>query len=198
MSKDEDKTRVVRGHEWQKQVSPEPSDKDATRKMDRGNEGGKNKPDAPPDEGHTILKGPRGNKQKEGAAFDPLAPSDEGAEIVSDPVVGWLVVVKGPGRGNALCLGYGFNSIGRDSSQRVQLNFGDSQISRLNHVRLLYDVKSRKFTMTLGDGVNPSYVRGETLLGPTELKSGDRIQIGETELLFIALCGEDFEWSDNI
>jgi len=37
----------------------------------------------------------------------------------------------------------------------------------------------------------------DVLLAPTELKSGDRIQIGDTELLFVALCSESFEWQDN-
>jgi len=36
------------------------------------------------------------------------------------------------------------------------------------------------------------------LLGPLELKSGDRIQIGDTELLFVALCDENFEWQDEV
>jgi hypothetical protein len=106
-------------------------------------------------------------------------------------------VVKGPGRGNAVRLGYGWNSIGRDASQRVSLDFGDSSISRLNHTKLLYDPRGRKFTLTLGEGTNPTYVRGEALLGPTEIKSNDRLQVGDTELLFLALCGEDFDWQDN-
>ena len=112
-------------------------------------------------------------------------------------MVGWLVVVKGPGRGNAVRLGYGWNSIGRDASQRACLNFGDSQISRLNHARLLYDPRARIFTLTLGEGTNPIYLRDEVVLGPTVIQSGDRIQMGDTELLLVALCGETFDWQDN-
>ncbi len=72
-----------------------------------------------------------------------------------------------------------------------------SQISRLNHAKMLYDPRGRKFTLTLGESTNPIYLGGGVVLGPTEVKSGDRIQLGDTEVLFMALCGEDFDWQDN-
>jgi pSer/pThr/pTyr-binding forkhead associated (FHA) protein len=111
--------------------------------------------------------------------------------------VGWLVVVKGPGWGNAVRLGYQMNSIGRDPDQRVCLNFGDSTISRKSHAKVSYDPRSRKFMITTGDGINLIYVRGENLLAPTEIKTGDRIQLGATELMLVALCGESFDWYNN-
>jgi hypothetical protein len=51
--------------------------------------------------------------------------------------------------------------------------------------------------ITTGDGINLIYVRGENLLAPTEIKTGDRIQLGETELMLVALCGESFDWYNN-
>ncbi len=39
-----------------------------------------------------------------------------GAGFAEDPVVGWVVVIKGPGRGTSVPLGYGMNSIGRSGS----------------------------------------------------------------------------------
>ncbi|MEI9893412.1 MAG: FHA domain-containing protein [Chthoniobacter sp.] len=109
----------------------------------------------------TVLFRPSPNRSGEGTMFNPLAPKGEsgGSE---DPVVGWLVIVKGPGRGNAVRLGYGWNSIGRDASQRACLDFGDSQISRLNHAKLLYDPRARKFTLTLGESTNPHLCAGAT------------------------------------
>jgi hypothetical protein len=200
MSEEEDKTRIVRPlDQLQRPVNPEPSDIDPTRKIER-----EGRPDSrtirplrAADEGKTVLFRPSPNVPAEGTTFNPLASKTEAQDASNDPVVGWLVVVKGPGRGNAVRLGYGWNSIGRDASQRACLNFGDSQISRLTHAKLLYEPRSRKFSLTLGEGTNPTYVRGEVLLAPIEIKSGDRIQMGETELLFLALCGESFEWQDN-
>jgi hypothetical protein len=193
----EDKTRIVRPIEQlQRSALPKENDDDPTRKIDRDAQG-----DFPPvqaaDEGKTRLFRPSPNKSADGATFNPLAPKSETQDASDDPVVGWLIVVKGPGRGNAVRLGYGWNSIGRDASQRVSLDYGDSSISRINHTKVLYDPRARKFTLTLGEGTNPTYVRGEALLGPTEIKSNDRLQVGDTELLFVALCGEDFDWQDN-
>lgn len=200
MSEEEDKTRIVRPlDQLQKPTTPGPSDIDPTRKIERHDN-----PDTrtikairEADEGKTVLFRPSPNRPAEGTTFNQLAPKPEAQDAEIDPVVGWLIVVKGPGRGNAVRLGYGWNSIGRDASQRACLNFGDSQISRTSHAKLLYEPRSRKFSLTLGEGANPTYVRGDVLLGPTEIKSGDRIQMGETELLFLGLCGESFEWQHN-
>jgi hypothetical protein len=198
MSEDEDKTRIVRPlDQLQRPANPAPSDVDPTRKVDRG-EGADTRAIShmrPEDEAKTVLFRPSPNR--EGTSFNPFASKAAEQDASNDPVVGWLVVIKGPGRGNAVRLGYGWNTIGRDSSQRACINFGDSQISRMSHARLLYEPRSRKFTLTLGEGTNPTYVRGDVLLSPTEIKSGDRIQIGETELMFLGLCGEHFEWQDN-
>jgi hypothetical protein len=211
-NEEEDKTRIVRRplQNLQGPPLPTPGDSDSTRRAERGPEVRRRPSDSSsPDDGKTRVFRPSPNKRTPEKVFDPLEPIEprapiesrapvyEDDETVSDPVVGWLVVVKGPGRGEAVSLGYGFNSIGRDPSQRVRLDFGDSQISRLNHAKLFYDPKSRKFMMTLGESINPTYVRTEALLAPTEIKSGDRIAMGQTELLFTALCGENFEWSEN-
>jgi len=148
------------------------------------------------DTGRTqIYRGPR--KSADGIDYHPLSPSAkvEETDSTEDPVVGWLVVVKGPGRGQAVRIGAEWNSIGRDPDQRICLNFGDGHISRRNHAKLNYEPIARKFSITIGDGINSTYVRGENLLGPTEIKAGDRIRIGDTELMFVPLCGENFDWN---
>jgi hypothetical protein len=150
-----------------------------------------------PDDGKTVLIRP-GKSGGDKTSFHPMAPAAAASSSSeeSEPVVGWLVVLKGPGRGKAVALGYGWNTIGRDASQRARLDFGDSQISRLNHAKLLYDPKSRKFTLTLGESPNPTYIRDEVVLGPTKLENGDKIQLGDTTVLFHSLCGENFDWQD--
>jgi len=202
MSDNEDKTRIVRPLEQlQKSNVPDADDSDPTRRVERIDTSINPRESTSPTgaeatEEKTVLFRPSPNRG-EGTAFNPLSPRGEVSESSDDPVVGWLVVVKGPGRGNAVRLGYGWNSIGRDASQRACLNYGDSQISRLNHAKLLYDPRARKFTFTLGESPNPIYLRGEVLLGPTVIVSGDRIEMGDTELLLVALCGETFDWQDN-
>ena len=178
---DEDKTRVIR------RSQPAPStDPDQTKV-----------PPPPPssESEKTVLIGRPSRPKTPGS--NPFESGDTASDAADDPVVGWLVVLKGPGHGNALRLGNGWNAIGRDASQRVRLDFGDAMISRSNHAKILYDPRGRKFTITPGDGVNPAYVRGEALVAPVEISSQDMLQLGETELRFVALCGKDFDWLDQ-
>ena len=183
---DEDKTRVIR------RSQPEPSaDPDRTTTPQPP------PPPPPSSEGgdKTVLIGRPVRPKTPGS--NPFEAGDAMPDAADDPVVGWLVVFKGPGRGNALRLGNGWNAIGRDASQRVRLDFGDTMISRSNHAKILYDPRARKFTITPGDGLNPAYVRGEALVAPQEVNSQDMIQLGETELRFVALCGKDFDWQEQ-
>jgi hypothetical protein len=119
----------------------------------------------------------------------------DGGEL--DPVVGWLVVLGGPGRGNARRLGYGQNSLGRDRSERVSLDFGDASISRSKHCFVLYEPRKRQYYLRPGDGANLTYLNGELLAESKSLNPTDVIEIGATKLRFIPLCGPEFDWEDS-
>ena len=54
----------------------------------------------------------------------------EESDAMSDPVVGWLVVVKGPGKGRAMQLGYGMNAIGRGATDHVKFRGANTPSSR--------------------------------------------------------------------
>lgn len=138
----------------------------------------------------TKLVGPTRRSTRSGE----VAPGEEGE---NDPVVGWLVIVAGPGRGQARRLGYGQNSIGREKSERVPLDFGDAGISRSKHCFVLYDPRRRAFHVRPGDGANLTYLNGEVLAEARPLATGNMIEIGDTKLRFVALCGPDFEWQEN-
>jgi len=116
------------------------------------------------------------------------------AEALEDPVTGFLVIVSGPGRGHVSTLGYGMNSIGRDRSQRVSLDHGDSHISRNNHCFVTFDSRAGAFYIQPGEGRNLVYLDDEPVLVPTPLFSSQNIRLGDTVLRFVALCGEDFSW----
>ena len=126
-------------------------------------------------------------------------PSAETAEhnSMDDPVVGWLVVVDGPGAGSSLRLGSGQNSLGRGQEARVKLDFGDSQISRSTHAVVAYDPKGNRFYLQQGIGTNLTYLNGNPVLAPTTLPSGSEILLGETTLRFVALCDDSFNWTDR-
>jgi pSer/pThr/pTyr-binding forkhead associated (FHA) protein len=116
------------------------------------------------------------------------------SKLAKQPVVGWLVIINGPGRGESLTLGYGVNRIGRSSSERVSIDFGDEEISREKHALLTYDPKGRKFYLQHGGGVNLTYIGNTPVLQTMELNGGEVISIGKTELSFVPFCGQNFDW----
>lgn len=114
-----------------------------------------------------------------------------------DPVVGWLVVVKGPGRGNSLEVCGGQSSIGRGADLRITVDFGDAQISRDAHAFIICDLKNNKFFVKSNDQRTLVYLNGAPLTNTVDLRDRDVIAIGDTHLLFVALCDDKFDWSAN-
>jgi len=110
--------------------------------------------------------------------------------------VGWLVIVSGPGLGKYLPIGYGWNKIGRDpvAGNRIVLDFGDVTISSSNHARINCNIEKNTFKIAHQDGINNTYVNGHDLDTTVDLEGGERIRIGETELIFVRLCGPSFSW----
>ena len=106
-----------------------------------------------------------------------------------------LVIIKGLGIGKIATMGMGMNTIGRDSSQRVCLNFGDNTISRENHCRLVYDGREKEYLITVGGSANLVYLNNKRVIEPQILKHGDIIEIGETLLRFIPFCDDSFDWN---
>ena len=143
------------------------------------------------DDPHTRIYRP-----KTAPASEPTSGAVEVniAGFSAEPVVGWLVVIAGPGRGQSLKLGYGVNTIGRGADARVSLDFGDEEISRNGHAMLTYDTKGRKFYIQHGGAANLTYLGDIPVLQPHELKGREVIGIGNTRLVFVPFCGPDFEW----
>ncbi|MGH1350510.1 MAG: FHA domain-containing protein [Methyloligellaceae bacterium] len=113
------------------------------------------------------------------------------------PVVGWLVVVDGPGKGNSRPIGYGNNTIGRNGSQRIPINFGDSSISSEDQAFLQYHHKTREFLFVPNlSKPNVVEVNESNPVSAVSLNAYDVIRMGETSLLFVPLCGPNFEWND--
>ena len=107
-------------------------------------------------------------------------------------------MVKGPGRGGFRPIYVGMNSIGRDVGQRISLSFGDDSISREEHAFITYDEEQRCFYLQHGGKSNLVRLGSRPVLSPTELKPYDLIRIGRTTLLFVACCGPDFSWTDEV
>lgn len=143
------------------------------------------------DDPHTRIYRPKTTLVTDAASRTDAASA---SEFSTEPVVGWLVVIEGPGRGQSLKLGYGVNTIGRGADLRVSLDFGDEEISRQAHALLTYDTKGRKFYIQHGGAANLTYLGDAPVLQPYEIKGREIIGIGNTRLIFIPFCGPDFEW----
>ena len=138
----------------------------------------------PNDPGHTRIIG-----------YNP-GPVGDGQKPV-EPVVGWLVVIDGPGKGNHRPVFAGSNTIGRNSNQRISIDFGDDTISAEQQAFLVYDGKKRQFQLVPNLGrPNLVHLNDGALLANSEIKMRDKITIGRTMLLFMPLCGPEFDWSD--
>lgn len=111
--------------------------------------------------------------------------------------VGWIVVIRGPGRGAHFTLFNGVSQIGRGEDQAIKLDFGDSSISRTNHAAIAYDDEANGFFLGHGGKTNIVRLNDRPVISTETLTSQDLIRIGETTLLFVALCGESFRWIGN-
>ena len=154
-----------------------------------------------PDKTRIIRRGQGGDSGEadEGSDVTRLVrPSSNKSESDYDPVVGWLVVIQGPGKGDSVSLGYGRNSIGRDKSNRSAIPYGDQSISRNNHATLTFDHKGSKFYIQQGESVNPIRVSDQIVLEPRELFGGETIELSDSTILkFVPLCGDGFSWEDS-
>lgn len=130
------------------------------------------------------------------------ASSRVGAEEVTPDVdgmltAGWVVVVDGPGRGASRPVFFGLNSLGRGEDQTICINFGDKEVSR-THCQIAYDPRSNQFFISHGGGRNLTYLNNKPVLNTEALVDLDRIQLGTSTLIFVALCGEGFQWGDDV
>lgn len=110
-----------------------------------------------------------------------------------EPVVGWLVCVKGVYFGHSFNLAAGKNMIGRSYEMDIDLT-GEDSVSRNTHATIIYEPKKRQFIIKAGDSKGLTYVNDELVLEYETLKAYDKIQLGECEMIFVPFCNENFTW----
>ncbi|MEM9684738.1 MAG: FHA domain-containing protein, partial [Pseudomonadota bacterium] len=125
------------------------------------------------------------------------AAKEQAGPNAADFPVGWIIVIEGPGRGKCFTLYNGASSIGRGEDQAVRLDFGDNSISRNNHAAVAFDDEAGTFFLGHGGKSNLVRLNGKPVLSTEELSKGDEIRIGETTLMFMPLCGDDFSWNED-
>jgi hypothetical protein len=114
-----------------------------------------------------------------------------------DPVVGWVVVVGGPGLGAHRPIFEGNNTVGRSATQRIPIDFGDDSISSEEQAYIRYDSSERSFLFVPNlSKPNVVSVNDKRPTGAVALSAMDVITMGRTQLVFIPFCGPEFDWSE--
>lgn len=114
-------------------------------------------------------------------------------DIGIDPVVGWLICVEGKERGRDYRIHTDNNYIGRSEKMDICLR-GDETISRENQAVITYDALEKKYYLSPGDGRSIVRINNKAIFQTVPLEAYDRLVIGKTQLVFLPLCGEKFEW----
>ncbi|MEZ5909946.1 MAG: FHA domain-containing protein [Hyphomicrobiaceae bacterium] len=114
-----------------------------------------------------------------------------------DPVVAWLVVIGGPGLGAYRPIFEGNNTVGRSSSQRIPIDFGDESISTAEQAYIRYDSSDRKYLFVPNLAkTNVVQINDKKPTAAVELTAMDVITMGRTQLVFVPFCGSEFDWSE--
>lgn len=130
------------------------------------------------------------------------ADADEGKTIAMfrtargiDPVVGWLICLEGEERGRDYRIHANNNYIGRSEKMDICIKYDDT-ISRENQAIIAYDSADNRFYFSPGNGRSIIRQNGKSVFQTTELSAYDRITIGNTNLVFLPLCGDGFLWEE--
>lgn len=117
-------------------------------------------------------------------------------KIGIDPAVGFLICIEGPHRGTDFRLISGRNFIGRAAAMDVSLP-DDDTVSRESHALVTYDAKHNAFSLSSGQGRGITYCNDEQVEMVHPLKAYDIIEVGKSRLLFLPLCSQQFQWSEE-
>ena len=102
----------------------------------------------------------------------------------------------GPNRGADYKLVAGRNFIGRAAAMDVALT-DDDTVSRESHALVTYDAKHNRFSLSPGQGRGITYCNDEQVEMVRPLNSYDVIEVGKSQLIFLPLCGEKFQWNEE-
>jgi hypothetical protein len=117
--------------------------------------------------------------------------------FAQDPVVGFLIVVGGPGLGSFRPIFEGNNTVGRTTDNRIPLDFGDDTISAEAQAYVRYDSADRSFLFVPNLAkTNVVSVNDKRPSGAVGLKAMDVITFGRTQVAFVPFCGSEFDWSE--
>lgn len=131
---------------------------------------------------------------KSGRTVGKYISSSSGEAIA--PVVGWIIGVKGADYGRSFNLKSGKNKIGRSKENDIALD--EESVSRSCGAVIIFDSKSKEYSILPGESDSLCYVDGEALYERKRITGFNEIEFGDSEInkyIFCPFCGESFDWS---
>ena len=116
---------------------------------------------------------------------------------LAEPVVGWLVCIKGQEIGKSFQLKKGRNKIGRSIEMDVKL-LNESSVSRTCQAIVVYDSRAREFCILPGESDSLCYLNDKALYERVGLMDRDVIEFGDSgknKYMFVEFCNTSFDWS---
>ena len=112
------------------------------------------------------------------------------------PVVGWLICVKGECQGRSFEICSGKNTLGRNPDNDIVID--DSTVSREQAI-IKFEPRKQNFSLKPKDSNQCMYTNDEEIEDRIQLTPYMHIEIGEkTEFIFVPFCGENFNWKEYI
>lgn len=126
----------------------------------------------------------------------PMGVSDSAARSAVDELtVGWLAVKNARIKGKIFTLKAGRNTIGNGSDANVSID-SDISIKIGLHAVITYDEQRRSFSIEPMGGMYLVWLNGDELLSRRQLNAYDIVSVGNTDMIFVPLCGKHFSWKD--
>ena len=113
----------------------------------------------------------------------------------AEPVVGWLVCVKGEYFGQSFALKAGNNGVGRAMNMDVPLA-QEPTVSRNKYCIITFEPQSQVFYIQQGESSGLTYLNDEMVMSPHKMAARDRIRLGKAEFILIPLCTDGFRWEE--
>ena len=114
--------------------------------------------------------------------YEPPKPEEH-------PVIGWLVCLNGPEKGESCSLRrFRQLSIGRAEDNDMVIGHPDVEDY---HAGVIYDSGNNKFFL-FSDGA--ACLNGKSIQDSAELRHHDILQIGDRKFMFVPFCDDFFSW----
>ncbi len=112
----------------------------------------------------------------------------------TEPPVGYLICIAGDDFGKGFSLKSGSNAIGRSQSMDVVIS--DVKVSREKQAFVIYEPHKRVFYLKPGDSSGLCYYNGDVVFETVKLQAYDKLEIGNTKLMLIPVCSQEFSWDE--